>query len=138
MKKPGWEVRVMNYFAENINLPKCMELAKKCAKDILDLRFNEIAFGNYELPPPDELKKTVKSKIPYEFDPKTFIEEGPIDLSGLDDEAVKKAVSEIESLYRKFHDAQAKAIAKAAAKHLEHWTVNIKKELSALRKKYLS
>lgn len=138
MNKQGWEVRVMNYFTENMNLPKCMELARECAKEILDLKFNEIAFGNYELPPPAELKETVKSKVPYEFDPKTFIEGGPLDLSGLDDSAVEKAVSEIESIYKKFHDAQANAIARAAGNNLEHWTDSIKTELDTIKKKYLS
>lgn len=138
MKKQGWEVRVMNYFAENMNLPHCMEVARACAKEILDLNFNAIAFGNYELPPPEQLKETVKSKVPYEFNLKTFIENGPVDLSGLDDSDVKKAVSEIETIYKKFHDAQANAIARAVRKNLENWTGSIKAELDGLKKKYLS
>ncbi len=138
MKMKEWEFRVMEYFAENMNLYQCMEIARQCAKEILDLKFNEIAFGNYEMPTAKELKETVASRIPYEFNPDDFVEKGPLDFSDQDECTVTETLGKIELLYKKFHDAQARVVAKAARSNIESWAENIKEEIHALKNKYLS
>ena len=138
MKIKEWEFKVMEYFAENMNLYRCMEIARQCAKEILDLKFNEIAFGNYELPTTEQMKETVASKIPYEFDSSDFLEKGPLDFSELDECTITETLGKIEQLYKKFHDAQARVVAKAVKTDIETWAGNIKHEISELKNKYLS
>jgi len=138
MKSKEFEIRVMQYFTENINLQKNWEVAKECAREIIDLKFNDILSGNFEIPPTEELKKKVSGKVPYKFDASHFMDKGPIDLSGLDGDVLKDALKKIESIYKKFHHAQTTVIAKAAKKVCSHLNENVKKEISQIKKKYLS
>lgn len=137
MRNKEFEIRVMEYFTENINLQKNWEVAKQCAKEIIDLRFNDILTGNFEIPKPDELKEKVSEKVPYEFDSADFMDNGPIDLSGLDGDMLNEALNKIEAIYKKFHKAQTKVVAKAAEKVCSHLSDNLKKEISEIKKKYL-
>jgi len=138
MKNKEFEVRVMQYFTENINLQKNWEVAKECAKEIIDLKFNDILTGNFEIPATDELKKTVSGKVPYEFDSTDFMDKGPIDLSGLDGDMLNEALKKIEAIYNKFHQAQTLVVAKATKKVCSHLNDNVKKEISQIKEKYLS
>lgn len=137
MNKKEWEVRVMQHFAENMNLPQCMEAAKACAKEILDMKFEDIALGNYEMPATTEFRERAAEKIPYEFDANDFINNGPLDFSGLDDNALSEALKMVESLYDKFRNAQANVVARTAGNYLDQLSDNIKSEISEIRKKYL-
>mgnify|MGYP000197293812 CR=1 FL=1 len=138
MKNKEFEVRVMEYFTENINLQKNWEVAKECAKEIIDLKFNDILTGNFEIPPTDELKDKVSGKVPYAFDSSDFIDKGPIDLSGLDGDMLNDALNKIEAIYKKFHRAQTKIVAKATEKVCSHLSDNVRHEISEIKKKYLS
>ncbi|MDA3897678.1 MAG: hypothetical protein PF482_16210 [Desulfobacteraceae bacterium] len=138
MKSKEFEVRVMQYFTENINLQKNWEVAKECAKEIIDLRFNDILTGNFEIPPTEELREKVSGKVPYTFDTSDFMDKGPIDLSGLDDDLLKKALSETESIYKKFHHSQTLQIARAAKKACNNLIENVKNEISQIKNKYLT
>ena len=137
MKSKEFEVRVMEYFTENINLQRNWEVAKECAKEIVDLRFNDILTGNFEIPSTDELKEKVSGKVPYEFNASDFIDKGPIDLSGLDGDMLNEAIKKIEDIYKKFHLAQTKVVAKATEKVCSHLSDNLKKEIAQIKKKYL-
>ena len=64
MKHKELEMRCMEYFAENMNLQKNWEIAKDCAREIINLRFNDILSGNFDIPPTDELKKKYPSGCP--------------------------------------------------------------------------
>jgi hypothetical protein len=138
MKNKEFEVRVMEYFTENINLQKNWEVAKECAKEIIDLKFNDILTGNFEIPQTDELKEKVSGKVPYEFDSSDFMNNGPIDLSGLDGDMLNDALNKIEAIYKKFHQAQTKIVAKATEKVCSHLSDNVRYEISEIKKKYLS
>ncbi len=138
MKSKEFEIRVMEYFTENINLQKNWEVAKECAREIVDLKFNDILTGNFEIPPPEELKEKISGKVPYEFNSTDFKDKGPIDLSGLDDDMLTEALKKIEAIYKKFHQAQTKVVAKATEKVCSHLSDNLKKEISQIKKKYLS
>lgn len=138
MKKKEFEIRVMKYFTENINLQKHWEIAKECAREILNLKFEEIITGKFEMPSTDEMKEKIADKVPYEFDPSDFIEKGPIDLSGLDDDVLKEALDRSESIYHKFRDAQTQVIAKASKKVCDTLSESLKKEIHEIKNKYLS
>ncbi|MBC2713996.1 MAG: hypothetical protein HF978_01695 [Desulfobacteraceae bacterium] len=138
MKSKEFEVRVMQYFTENINLQKNWEIAKECAREIIDLKFNDILTGNFEIPSTEELQEKVSGKVPYEFNTSDFMDKGPIDLSGLDDDLLDEALSKTESIYKKFHHAQTKQVARAAKKACNSLIENVKKEISQIKKKYLS
>ncbi len=138
MKKEEFEVRIMNYFTENINLHKHWEIAKQCARDIMSLNFEEIVTGKFEIPSTAEMEEKIADKVPYEFNASDFIDKGPIDLSGLDEDVLKKAVAKSESIYKKFHDAQTRVIAKAAKKVCDSLNENLKKEIHEIKNKYLS
>ena len=138
MKNKEFEVRVMQYFTENINLQKNWEVAKECAKEIIDLKFNDILTGNFEIPATNDLRDKVSGKVPYEFDSSDFIDKGPIDLSGLDGDMLNEALKKIEAIYDKFHQAQTLVVAKATKKVCSHLSENVKKEISQIKEKYLS
>jgi hypothetical protein len=138
MKNKDFELRVMQYFTENINLQRNWEIAKECAKEIINLKFNDILTGNFEIPPTEELKGKVSERVPYEFDSSDFMNNGPIDLSGLDDDSLKKALYETESIYKKFHHAQTMQVVRAAIKACHSLIENVKNEISQIKKKYLS
>lgn len=138
MKKKEFEIRVMKYFTENINLQKHWEIAKECAREILNLKFEEIITGKFEMPSTDEMKEKIADKVPYEFNPSDFIEKGPIDLSGLDDDVLKEALDRSESIYHKFRDAQTQVIAKASKKVCDTLSESLKKEIHEIKNKYLS
>lgn len=138
MKNKELEMRVMEYFAENMNLQKNWEVAKECAKEIINLRFNDILTGNFEIPPPDELKEKVSGKVPYEFDSSDLMNNGPIDLSGLDGDMLNEALKTIEAIYQKFHQAQTKVVARATEKVCSRLSDSLKNEISQIKKKYLS
>jgi len=138
MKSKEFEVRVMQYFTENINLQKNWEVAKECAKEIIDLKFNDILTGNFEIPPTEELKDKVAGKVPYEFDSSDFMDKGPIDLSGLDDDMLSDALKKVESIYKRFHHAQTMHVARAAKRVCNSLSENVKKEISHIKKKYLT
>ncbi len=138
MKNKEFEIRVMQYFTENINLQKNWEVAKECAREIIDLRFNDILTGNFDIPSPEELQEKVSGKVPYEFDSSDFINNGPVDLTGLDGDMLSDALKTIESIYQKFHQAQTKIVAKATNKVCSHLSDNLKNEISQIKSKYLS
>jgi hypothetical protein len=66
------------------------------------------------------------------------MDKGPIDLSGLDDDLLKKALSETESIYKKFHHSQTLQIARAAKKACNNLIENVKNEISQIKNKYLT
>jgi hypothetical protein len=138
MQKKEIEIRVMNYFTENINLHKQWEIAKQCAREIMNFNFEEVVTGKFEMPSTDEIKTKIAGKVPYEFDPSDFMEKGPLDLSGLDDDLLKETIEKSESIYKKFHDAQTRVIAKAAKKVCDSLNENLKKEIHEIKNKYLS
>jgi len=59
MNKKELELRVMNYFAENINLHKYWEIARDCAREICNMKFDDIVSGGFELPSSVEIKEKV-------------------------------------------------------------------------------
>ena len=138
MKNQEFEIRVMKYFTETINLQKHWEIAKECAREIMSLKFEEIVTGKFEMPSTDEMKKKIADKVPYEFDPSDFIEKGPLDLDGLDDDLLKEALAKSESIYNNFRDSQTQVIAKAAKKVCDTLIENLKKEIHEIKNKYLS
>ncbi|PIP38906.1 MAG: hypothetical protein COX19_10030 [Desulfobacterales bacterium CG23_combo_of_CG06-09_8_20_14_all_51_8] len=138
MKNKEFELRVMQYFTENINLQKNWEVAKQCAREIIDLRFNDILTGNFDIPAPDEVKEKVSGKVPYEFDSSDFMQNGPVDFSGLEDDMLQDALKKIEAIYHKFHQAQTKIITKAALNVCSRLIDSLKNEISNLKNKYLS
>jgi len=137
MKNKELEMRCMEYFAENMNLQKNWEIAKVCAREIINLRFNDILTGNFDIPPTEELKKEVSKRVPYEFDSNDLINNGPIDLSGLEGDMLNEAIKTIESIYQKFHKAQTKVVAKATEKVCSNLSENLKNEIAQIKKKYL-
>jgi hypothetical protein len=138
MKNQDFEVRVMNYFAENTNLQKYWSIAKDCAKEICNMRFNNIISGEFEMPTHVDMKKKASERIPYEFDASDFMQNGPIDFSGLEEGKVTETLHKIEALYKKFHEAQAMAVAKAAVSLVEKLATNVKNEIEQVKNKYLS
>jgi len=138
MKNKEFEIRVMQYFTENINLQKNWEVAKECAREIIDLKFNDILSDNFEIPSTNELQKKISGKVPYKFDTTDFMDKGPIDLSGLDETSLKEALSKTESIYKKFHHAQTMLVARAVKKACNKLIENMKKEISHIKEKYLS
>ena len=138
MDKKELELRVMNYFAENINLHKYWEIAKDCAKEICNMQFDNIVSGGFEIPSSKELKEKVAPRVPYDFNASDFKETGPIDFSDLDDNLIKETLSKIEDIYKKFHDAQTTAIAKAAQHVCENLVKKVKKEIHHIKEKHLS
>ncbi len=137
MKKKELEMRCMEYFAENMNLQKNWEIAKDCAREIINLRFNDILTDNFDIPPTDELKKEVSKRVPYEFNSDDLIKNGPIDFSGLDLDMRNEAIKTVESIYQKFHQAQTKVVAKATEKVCGNLSDNLKNEIAQIKKKYL-
>lgn len=138
MKNQDFEVRVMNYFAENTNLQKYWNIAKDCAKEICSLRFNNIISGEFEMPTHVDMKNKAAERIPYEFDASDFMQNGPIDFSGLEEGRITETINKIEALYKKFHEAQAMAVARAAINQLEKLAASVKDEIEQVKNKYLS
>ncbi len=138
MKKKEIEVRVMNYFTENINLHKHWEIAKQCAREIMSLKFEEIVTGKFEMPSTDEMKEKIADKVPYEFNASDFMEKGPLDLGGINDDVLKEVLAKSESIYKKFRESQTRVIAKAAKKLCDSLCENLKKEIHEVKNKYLS
>ncbi|MFZ2631927.1 MAG: hypothetical protein WA081_00200 [Desulfosalsimonadaceae bacterium] len=138
MKNQDFEVRVMNYFAENTNLQKYWNIAKDCAKEICNLRFNNIISGEFEMPTHVDMKKKAAERIPYEFNASDFMQNGPIDFSGLDESRTTETLHKIESIYKKFHEAQAMAVARAAINLIEKLATNVRDEIDQVKNKYLS
>ena len=138
MNKKEFELRVMNHFAENINFHKHWEIAKECAKEICHLKFNDIVADEFELPSSGELKEKVAHRVPYDFNASNFKETGPIDFSGIDEAVEKETLVKIEGIYKKFHDAQTMATAKAARHACERLIQKIRKEIHHIKEKHLS
>ena len=111
---------------------------EECAREIIDLKFNDILTGNFEIPQTDELKEKVSGKVPYEFDSSDFMNNGPIDLSGLDGDMLNDALNKIEAIYKKFHQAQTMQVARAVIKACNSLIENVKNEISEIKTKYLS
>lgn len=138
MSKHEFELPVMNYFAENINLQKYWDIARECAREICDLNFDQIISGAFEMPPAADMKQNLADKIPYEFDASDFMQNGPIDFSGLDESSISEIMSKIEAIYKKFHEAQTMVVAKAACNVCDSLVHNVKKEIRHIKEKYLS
>ncbi len=137
MNKKELELRVMNYFAENINLHKYWEIARDCAREICNVKFDDIISGEFEIPSSGEIKETIASRVPYDFNPADFKETGPIDFSDLDENVINETLAKIEGLYQKFHDAQTLVVAKATRHICENLANNLKKEVQRIKEKYL-
>jgi len=138
MKKSEIEIRVMKYFTENMNLLKHLDIAKECANIIFDLKFNDIITDKFEMPSDDEMKKMVGERVPREFDAKSFIKKGPLDLSGIDDQEVEELLKKVENICNSLHEAQTVAVARATINALKNLEKNVKREIREIRKKYLS
>jgi len=138
MKKSEIEIRVMKYFTENMNLLKHLEIAKECANSIFDLKFNDIIADKFEMPSDEEMKKMVVERVPHEFDAKSFLEKGPLDFSGIDDQEVKELLENVENICKSLHDAQTVAVARATIKALKKLEKNVQNEIKKKKKKYLS
>ena len=138
MKNQDFEVRVMHYFTENANLQKYWSIAKECAKEICHMRFNEILSNEFEMPTHADLKSKAAERVPYEFDASDFMQNGPIDFSELDEGMIKETLHKIEGIYKKFHEAQSMAVARAAINLIEKLVTNVKNELEQVKNKYLS
>lgn len=138
MDKKELELRVMNYFAENINLHKYWEIAKDCAREICHMKFHDIISDEFELPSSAELKEKVAPRVPYDFNASDFKETGPIDFSNLDENMVKETLAKIEAIYQKFHDAQTMVVARAARQACENLVKKVKKEIHHIKEKHLS
>jgi hypothetical protein len=85
-----------------------------------------------------ELKEKIAPRVPYDFNASDFKETGPIDFSDLDENVITETLSKIENIYKKFHDAQTMAIAKAARHACENLANNVKKEVHRIKEKYLT
>jgi len=138
MKKGDIEISVMKHFTENMNLMKNLDIAKECANIIFDLKFNDIITDKFEMPSDEEMKKMVTERVPHEFDPESFIQKGPLQLSDIDDKSLKELLNKVEELYRCLHEAQTVAVARAAINALKKLEKNVKNEIKEIRKKYLS
>ena len=138
MKNKELELRMMNYFAENINLHKYWEIARDCAKEICNMNFDDIVSGGFELPSPVDIKGKVASRVPYDFTASDFRETGPIDFLDLDENLVSETIAKIAVIYQKFHDAQTMVVSKATRQVCENLVKNIKKEIHHIKEKYLS
>jgi hypothetical protein len=138
MNKQELELPVMNYFAENINLQKYWDIATDCARDICNLNFDQIISGGFDMPPPAEMKQNLADKVPYEFDASDFMQNGPVDFSELDESSVSEVMAKIESIYKKFHDAQTMVVARAACNMCDSLVNSVKKEIRQIKEKYLS
>lgn len=138
MKHQDFELRVMHYFTENTNLQKYWGIAKDFAKEICHMRFHDIISGEFEMPTHADLKKKAAERVPYEFNAADFKENGPIDFSDLDEGMVAEAMEKIEAIYKKYHEAQSMAIAKAAIHQVERLVANVKNEIDQVKQKYFS
>ncbi|HIJ57960.1 MAG TPA: hypothetical protein HPQ03_17820 [Deltaproteobacteria bacterium] len=138
MKKSEIEIRVMKYFTENMNLLKHLDIAKECANSVFDLKFNDIITDKFEMPSDDEMRKMVGERVPHEFDAKSFVEKGPLDFSGFDDQDVEELLKKVEDICNSLHEAQTVAVAKATISALKKLEKNVKNEIKKIRKKYLS
>ena len=138
MNKKELELRVMNYFTENINLHKYWEIARECAREICNVKFDDIISGGFEIPSSMELKEKIAPRVPYDFNASDFRDTGPIDFSDLDANVINETLSKIENIYKKFHDAQTMAVAKAARHVCENLANNVKKEVHRIKEKYLT
>jgi hypothetical protein len=138
MSKKELELRVMNYFAENINLHKYWEIARECAREICNMKFDDIISGGFEIPSSMEIKEKVAPRVPYDFNASDFKETGPIDFSDLDENMVNETLAKIEDIYKKFHESQTLVVAKAARHVCEKLAHNVKKEVNHIKEKYLS
>ncbi len=138
MHHKDFEVRVMKYFTENINLPEFWKIARECAREFCFLSFEDIISGDIELPTIEEIKDKIADKIPYEFDKSGFVDKGPIDLSGIEEAALGKTLVKIESMYEKFHDALTLGVAKAVKKEIADLKLQLSEEIDSIKKKYLS
>jgi hypothetical protein len=138
MDRKELELRVMNYFAENINLHKYWEIARDCAREICNMKFDDIISGGFEIPSSGEIKEKVAPRVPYDFNTSDFKETGPIDFSDLDENLVNETLAKIEAIYKKFHDAQTMVVAKATRHVCENLANNVKKEVHRIKEKYLT
>jgi hypothetical protein len=138
MSKKELELRVMNYFAENINLHKYWEIARECAREICNVKFDDIISGGFEIPSSMEIKEKVAPRVPYDFNASDFKETGPIDFSDLDESVVNETLTKIEAMYKRFHESQTLVVAKAARHVCENLVHNVKKEVHRIKEKYLT
>lgn len=136
MKKENVEVRVMNYFSENVNLLDYMDIAQDCAREIFQSNFNDIITDKFEMPTDDELKRMVAQRVPVAFDSDDFVANGPIDFGGIDTTELEEVLEKIEGIYEKFQEAQTVALAKAAGKTLKKLSSNVCSEIEKIRQKY--
>lgn len=132
------ESQIIRYLSKKSCLHRYLEVAKDCARDIIDMRFADIISGEVELPSTEELKSKAAQKVEYDFNPRDFIEQSPIDLSGFGEEDIKRIVEKIEEIYKRFHEAQAMAVARATRRMLQDLVESIRSEMDGLKKKYLS
>ncbi|MGB9498438.1 MAG: hypothetical protein ACKVE4_01530 [Dissulfuribacterales bacterium] len=93
----------------------------------MSLKFEEIVTGKFEMPSTDEMKEKIADKVPYEFNASNFMEKGPLDLEGINDDVLKEVLAKSESIYKKFREAQTRVIAKAANKLCASLCENLKK-----------
>ncbi|MDA3894571.1 MAG: hypothetical protein PF482_00335 [Desulfobacteraceae bacterium] len=138
MHHKDFEVRVMKYFTENINLPEFWKIAKECSREFCYLSFEDIISGDIELPSIEEIKEKIADKIPYEFEKSGFVDSGPIDLSGIEEAVLGNTLVRIESMYEKFHDALTLGVAKAVKNEMVVLQQQLHEEIDIIKKKYLS
>lgn len=138
MQHKDFDVRVMKYFNENIDLPEFWKITKECAREFCYLSFEQIISGDIELPTIEEIKDKISDKIPYEFDKSGFVDNGPIDLSGIEEAIMGQTLVKIELMYERFHDALVLGVAKAVKNAIIDLKKKLDEEVGSIKKKYLS
>lgn len=138
MNQKDFEMRIMNHFTENINLPEFWKIARECAREFCFLSFEDIISGEIELPTIDEIKRKIADKIPYEFDKSGFVDHGPIDLSGIEEGILGETLVKIELMYERFHNALTLVVAKAVKNEVIELKQKLDEEVGRIKTKYLS
>ena len=138
MTKEDFHVRAMKYFTENIDLFELWKIVKECTNEFCYISFDDIISGEIDLPSVDEIKKHIADKVPYDFESSGLADHGPFNLSGMGDDNLYETLDEVESVYKKFHDALTLVVAKSVKNSIHQLIENVKKEVNQLRKKYLS
>ncbi len=138
MNKKDFDVRVMQYFTENIDLPEFWKIASECAREFCFLSVEDIISGDIALPSIEEIKEKISDKIPYEFEKSGFVDHGPIDLSGVEEAVLGETLVKIELMYARFHDSLTFGVAKAVKNAIIDLKNKLDEEVGSVKKKYLS
>ena len=113
------------------NLVKCSTDAKRCAKKIVTGAFNEILCGNFRIPSPDEMERSLESFIDYNFDEYKVMSKIKAKHPGWDRERVKSEAYRKKMKFDKEYHNNVKQAASEAITDIENLISSLKDTIKA-------